>query len=228
MINRNEFIKKFELAVQQEIKNYNNSLSSIYLSLNELRKDIDVNHSDLLESYALSNSNQKNLEIEIEKIKLTLSELKSSFTSSSNNQKVINEKNAELVEQNKCKFISLMSNISLLRQESNKLLEWIRTKDDESKKEFISIIEDLNHIQSRFSKDLNKTKEDILSKPKDISLYQNLDEKINSHAVDVKGIMKEINIFKHETHILEKKIENLYTLIERINKRLTSEPSINN
>ena len=65
-----------------------------------------------------------------------------------------------------------------------------------------------------------KSKEDILSQPSDIHLYKHaIEEKIYSHAVDVEGLLKEIRISNKERYILEKKIEHLYILIDRLEKK---------
>ena len=42
-----------------------------------------------------------------------------------------------------------------------------------------------------------------------------MDEKIASHKVDVAGIIREISVNKKDMMVIEKKIENIYTLIAR-------------
>jgi len=46
-----------------------------------------------------------------------------------------------------------------------------------------------------------------------------IEARSNSNKIDREGILKEIRIREKELFIIEKKIENIYTLIERINKR---------
>jgi hypothetical protein len=52
---------------------------------------------------------------------------------------------------------------------------------------------------------------------------QDLDEKIDGHytllKMDKDGVLKEVRIFEKIIFIIEKKIENIYTLIERINNK---------
>ncbi len=56
--------------------------------------------------------------------------------------------------------------------------------------------------------------------PTEASLVRNeLEQKIYAHKVDVSGIMKELTVFKKENVVIEKKLENIYTLIERLQKQ---------
>ena len=91
--------------------------------------------------------------------------------------------------------------------------------EDEIKGHSITISTSFDNIRLRLSKDIKKLKDEMDSAPSDsIQVGKDLEEKIASHAVDVSGIMKELNIFKKENYITQKKLENIYTLIERLQK----------
>lgn len=48
------------------------------------------------------------------------------------------------------------------------------------------------------------------------------EENFSMFRIDKEGVLKEVRIYKMDMFVIEKKIENIYTLIERINKRGTS------
>lgn len=50
-------------------------------------------------------------------------------------------------------------------------------------------------------------------------LNDKIDEKSSISQMDKEGILKEVRVYDKTIFIMEKKIENLYTLIDRINKR---------
>jgi uncharacterized coiled-coil protein SlyX len=55
-------------------------------------------------------------------------------------------------------------------------------------------------------------------------------DKIESHLyisrIDKDGVLNEIRVYKMDMFVIEKKIENIYTLIERINKRGNTCPAL--
>jgi hypothetical protein len=57
---------------------------------------------------------------------------------------------------------------------------------------------------------------------------EKLKEKLTSvssiFCIDKEGILREVRIYKGDMFVIEKKIENIYTLIERINKRVSISP----
>jgi len=48
---------------------------------------------------------------------------------------------------------------------------------------------------------------------------QELKKDLECHKVDVVGILRELNIYKTENQITQKKIEHIYTLIDRLTKK---------
>ena len=50
--------------------------------------------------------------------------------------------------------------------------------------------------------------------------FISLSEKFEEYRVDAVGILRELQVYKKTVFIMQKKIENLYTLIERLNKRV--------
>jgi archaellum component FlaC len=65
--------------------------------------------------------------------------------------------------------------------------------------------------------DLTKSKESIEKKFMD--LIDKIERNFNVTKIDREGVLKEIRIWEKTIFIIEKKLENIYTLIERINTK---------
>lgn len=219
MIQKNHLVKQFELLTQQEIKNYQDSLNFVLQSINELKDSIEEIRQNSLENYAAIHSVQVHMGIELEHIKNNLENINQRVDRNCNDQKSVNEKNNFEIN-------NIKNEISLKVSRDNnfeKKLIHISTTIDRVKeisdKNRNSLGEISDNILRKFSNDLIKTKNEILNSPSEASLVKKiLEEKIDSHKVDVAGIMRELMIYKKENVVTEKKIENIYTLIDRLKK----------
>ena len=82
----------------------------------------------------------------------------------------------------------------------------------------------LQELQRRFKLDLSILKDDLDKFKEDadrrLSEQSNrIEMRFKENKLDREGVLREIRIREKELFIIEKKIENIYTLIERINKR---------
>ncbi len=50
--------------------------------------------------------------------------------------------------------------------------------------------------------------------------FREFDKLLEEYKIDSKGVLRELQAYKKTMFIMEKKIENIYTLIERLNKRM--------
>ncbi len=220
MLKKSDLSKQFELVVQQEIKNYNDSLGQVFQAINGLKEQLKSLEEQSLENYALVSSQQKQLEIEFQLLKKDLSSSFSSLGSHVNDQKVINERNnykiieiSDAVERK----IKIDSNV---QNQLNKLNNDIFNNKSELSDALSRMHSLLDDLLLRFRKEILKAKREILEAPSEASLVRTqLEEKLAAHTVDVDGIMRELQHFKKSTYIVEKQIENIYTLIERLKGR---------
>ena len=77
-----------------------------------------------------------------------------------------------------------------------------------------------SHLKGLFNslkEDLTKSKEEI--QKKFFELIDQMGKNFNITKIDRDGVLKEIRVWDKTIFIIEKKIENIYTLIERMNKR---------
>jgi hypothetical protein len=223
MINRNDLAKQFELVVQQEIKNHNESLLATNLSINEFRKDLDElkNHQGLVNasfSYEISKINQSKLELSEVLLKISqkldshINDTKILIERSHQDQQILIEdfdkfiKETESLEERLIKSESEQSKIKDLMKELGK-----------------AVSAEMDQWNKKFNDDLKKTKNEILNLPSEAqAVKKELENKLESSAIDCEGLVREVLVCKKAAFIIEKKIENLYTLIERLDQRVSS------
>lgn len=219
MLNRNDLSKQFELVVQQEITNYNNSLTNVYFLINELKDQIADVKQLYLHSHAAICSRSKLLESNQKTLSENINRISQKLDSSINDQNVLNKAHSEEFFE----MSEIMKNKVNVDSKFSSKLEMIvseiaKIKSD-CEKIRVSSEQAFEEIRRLIRKEIFKMKDEIISMPTQAELFKRqLEEKIDSHILDVQGILKEILISKKETHILEKKIENLYTLFERLKK----------
>jgi len=224
MLKRNDISKQFELVVQQEIINHNDQMLATNLSLNELRNSLFAQKREFDHYKAICNS---------ENLQRT-----SNF-----------DRLSSIVEKNKSDAMSKMNDILQAFDAANKRLDdfnalihnFDKTLEHEKEKiiEIIEIIEfhdacfdvisnELKELKSSIAKisadveNLNKYKAEMAAKPSEAEkVKKELLEIINTQKIDFSGLMEEIQAYKKDAFIKEKKLENIYTLIERLDKRIS-------
>lgn len=219
MINRNDLAKQFELVVQQEIKNFNDSLTNVYALINELKEQIADVKQLYMNGHAALSSRSKLMEVSHKQLVDCIDTLRQKHESFSNDQRVINKAHAD-------EFFDMSQLVTRKIDIDNRFSEKLTTLHGELLKtkqtvdqSIASISENVNQLYRLIKKDMVALKVEILSTPTEARVFKKqLEDKIDSHILDVQGVLKEILISKKETHILEKKIENLYTLFERLKK----------
>ncbi len=219
MLKKADLAKQFEHVVKQEIQNYQNSLNDVLQSIRDVKISIEQVHNEALENYALIHRQQQSLESRFCDV---YKHMDDRFKKHSNQFD-----DFERVRNNLMDRISLIGSdvaYQIQKNETNMnrmdhLSGNLETIEDEVRGFSLGISATFENIRVKLSKELLKMKEEILSKPSEaIAMKSELEDKINSHKVDVAGIMKEIKTYKKEMMISEKKIENLYTLVGRLKK----------
>ncbi len=93
---------------------------------------------------------------------------------------------------------------------NKKISDSSNLQDKNFHKSEIKLMGILEESQVVCNKNLEKLNETIKS----------LKERFEEYRVDALGILKELQVYKKTVFIMQKKIENLYTLIERLNKKV--------
>lgn len=219
MLKGNDLSKQFELVVQQEIKNYQDSLNFVLQSIKEMKESIKEVQQESLENHALLHSIQTDLSIELHGIKDACFSLGLRFERSLNDQRVVNERNAVEMRDLISAVFRKVSVENNFKDEIANLWREISNLQDQTETSTRVLNDNLDDLFRRFRSAILKMKKEIQDAPTEASLVKTqLEEKIAGHTVDVAGIMRELRIYKHDNMVTQKKIENIYTLIDRLKK----------
>ena len=114
-------------------------------------------------------------------------------------------------------FALVQSNLEHIVQENRNGLDFKK----ELKEKFNYIEHTIEKKAIKAQEELRKSADAILNRPSEYaSLKEYVDNKFNETQIDHKGIYTNIGFFKAKYDIVDKKIENIYTLIQRIEKKL--------
>lgn len=221
MLNRNDLAKQFELVVQQEIKNFQDVSYQLNQTLNELMIRLENLENSYTKTHSLSESRHKSLSIQVDVLK--------------EDQELIDHRMKMYAGGTDYYLKKLETDIhDFLREESitNNRITDAQNEIDSLKKFFCSteerlkvhagVIENsLNQINLNVGKMNSKFMAEILDLiPEKLGIVrQDLEEKVSAHKLDVEGLLREIRIIGKRVMVIEKNIENIYSLIEDKKKR---------
>ena len=216
MLKRSDLAKQLELVVQQEIKNYQDSLNFVLGSIRALTEELTSQREQSLENYALLHSEQNNLQSQLNTLIDETKEIRKTISSFMHDQIETNQSNSisikdlyaflyDTVEKTKS-FSTQVKNVDYA-------LAYLR---DQQVIQTRVLNDNLDDLDRKFKKSIQKCKEEILDAPTEASIVKKeLEEQLACHTVDVTGLLREIDVNKKNSHYLEKKIEHIYTLIGR-------------
>lgn len=220
MLKRSDLAKQFELVVQQEIKNFQDSLNSVLQSIRDLNANIETLHNESLENHALIHSAQCDLASEIKNIKENFSDLDSRFKRFQNDQRILNERNAKEINDISDAVMKKIKIDSNFQNKIDDVCKLISAQDRKNQANFNQFSARCDDLLLHFSKVIAKVKKEILEAPTEAGIVKKqLEEKLACHIVDVAGIMRELKIYKHDNVVTQKKIEQIYTLIDRLHNK---------
>ncbi len=218
MLRKLDIAKQCELLAEQEIQNYKDSLNYVLQTLRDLKESIKDSREESLENYASVHSFQVQLSSEITSVNEVVVSLGKKVESFFSDQRRENKKFQEDHLSLRESILDLLNKVALNKIEIQRLDTAISLLNDKYHASKNDMDSTFRNMEFKLSKSISKTKEEILAIPSDsIKVKQELERKLDCHKVDVNGITQELMIYKHENMITQKKIENIYTLIERLN-----------
>lgn len=219
MLKKNDLAKQFELLTKQEIKNYNDSLNFVLQSIRDLDDQIAKLKSDFHESLAVIQSAQGKISTDILKNSEEIHCLNKKLDRFINDQSCMNERNArEILDITDALHNKIRSDCYFDNRfrEIKNLIDSVSRHSIKTQSQISEVSESLS---KKFTNALIKTKNEIIDRPSDLSIFMNkVEEKISAYRIDVSGIMREISVIKKENIVVEKKLESIYTLIDRLKK----------
>lgn len=214
---KEELVKRFESVVRDEIQEHkaavqksDKDLSEIKALFNEFKKEHDALKQQNLDLYQ---ETQKTFLEEVKRIEKSF-EIQNSFIVECREE--VSEKLKELKE---CSDQYIKKDVFLnnleymhkcigefekkLHEQNIDLESRLFKKFDETKLEY----EEYNrYIKSRIDSCLDQIK--------------STKEELSTYKIDSAGVLRDLQVYKKTMFILEKKIENIYTLINRLEKRV--------
>lgn len=220
MLKKSDLASQFELVVKQEIKNYQDSLHYINSSINEILKSIDLLQREVNRIYSIVDSNKTIQKIENARIECTQRDLSNDIAKlSSSLEEISQDNNKRVVESFKISIKSMMrsqentDDLSNLKQEVESLEKLINDRCD-------VIADSVNQQYNKCRKEIAASNSEILSRPSDSEIVKKcLEDKIHSYKIDSEAVLKEVKILNRAVFTQEKKIENIYTLIKRMQEK---------
>lgn len=220
MLKRNDLVKQFELVTKQEIKNYQDQFNAVLQQIRDVKISIEQVQNQHLEKYALLHSAQGELIAEIKEIRKKCDSRADKLSRIESDQSFVNHQNCGIFAEINKAIVRKQEDQSFFHKKIDSIWAEIYKLNANAKSTENVIAENSSSLTKRLAKSIEQTKQEIKSAPSDCdNLKKEMNAKLMSAVVDSAGLLREIAVIKKENIIFEKKIENLYTLIERLKKK---------
>jgi len=217
MIKKNDLVKQFELLTIQEMRNHqktieetNKTINSLRNEIENIKKEMNAKNSSFHSSLSYHDSKLKENQILIigfnEKINSFFNDcIDLNLRLSSellNNENILN-KHSLVIDEINYDLKNLKNKLLEIEENNNKIVDSIRF---DTEKNYIHLNICIKQIHNY-----------LLTIPQNHDeLTKEFKKIVDECRVDFDGLMKEINVLKKNDMVIEKNIENLYS----INKRL--------
>lgn len=223
MLNRRDLASQFELIVKQEIKNHNDQILVTNQAINDLRSQIQILNNKFSENIARQEHFIKKFDSEFKNfeslIKMRDQRLEGIIDSLDNKYQKIqfdNERKLQNVEDDTVTRDEIQDFLDTCRNEIHAMKKEIHNQKEFSHASMFNIKSDLDRIFREFV-------DDFQNRPNELwEVKQELEGKIKSALTDAQGILKEIHVCNKSVFIVEKNIENLYTLIKKLKEEIAA------
>lgn len=220
MIKRNDLIKQFELVVQQEIKNHNSEIASHNSAIDHLRRMVCENALSLSKSIDGAVNRIDSIQRDIKRSECMCDELSSKIDSSINDM-------SKLIEQTISIVNALSEDISMQQVDLNDLIKDCNNHNVECRENFSAIDVELVDIRRYIDLCCKKIYESITRKFEELdarpckveAAKAEIFSRIEMKETHTRGVLEEIRALRREFLYEKAKIENIYTLIERLQKK---------
>lgn len=219
MLKRQDLSKQFELVVQQEIKNFQDASYQMNQTINELRSKIESLEKSTSNNHSLLDSKIKNLEVESGFLQTQSQNTQNRLLSHVNDTKDLTQS----LEDN-LHFVSTYSIDTQHKSESalsqiQSLSDAIHAMQEQSQRKADDLAHFLSNFEFRMRKEFSNLKQEIINLPSDSEdIRREFKEGLTCHKIDVEGIKREFQVNRKEFMVIEKNLENIYTLIDNLKK----------
>lgn len=217
MLRKKDLVKQFELVVKQEIIDHNKSIEANNLAINKHKSFVNEeigklkeNHKLLVNEYALVSRQFSNVSSETCKLfnRIAKSECEFYKITERTSKKLQDMSNALLSyktsnEMFEIRLNGLRSDIRSLRKELKLLSNKDKASEEKTRNSLTAATKRLKKEMLDIPCEAGKVRDEFM-------------KELSMHKLDNEGLLKEIKVLKKTNFINEKKIENLYTLIDRL------------
>jgi hypothetical protein len=221
MIKKKDLVKQFELITQQEIKNHNDQILASNKAINKLKEELLILSKETSFSWTA-------LIEKVNKIQQTQREDKEEIVKLNGMLSKKDRESAVIVNRNYREMSTLDQSIEttyrMTKQHSKELeglVNYRRELAEKLERQKQAMLTIASQTKAQIKIDVLRVKDEILSMPSEaLEVKKELGEELAAYKIDADGLMKEIKHLKKTNFIQEKKIENLYTLIERLEAKI--------
>ena len=223
MLNRNDLAKQFELVVKQEVKNHNDSILATNMALEEIRRDMRAmehrHEREMMQIKEQVFSAKLRLDSLVEKC----TSLDAKVASYTNDSTILAERNHKLYSDLSNELHQVVSQLRkhdqyyTWQQSTNRAMDKLIADSDKS------LRAELGSEARRIRNECASMIRCLEDKPSEASKMRcQIDADLHANKIDVKGVHETIDKFRKEFDYERKKIENIYMLIERIQKKFSN------
>lgn len=223
MLKRNDLAKQFELIVKQEITNHNASILATNKAINEMREQVTSLTQEFSRHTARNDAwfkqtqeeflrLERSLEKKIQKNSIDIEGLKKK-TDSSNDfiWAEIDSLEAKLLDLDEFQEYK-----DSMKMELAEVHNHVKSQNEYIKAALYKIRTDLEKTTNAFIKEIRERPDHLWD------VKQELEKKIEATVIDSMGVLKELQVHKKDAFIMEKKLENIYSLIEKLKTKIAS------
>ena len=214
---KDEMVKQFEGSIADEVRQYNltvvsqnnelDCIKSLIENMLKEQKELTVNQlkskSECLDAFS---KEKDDLFLKNEEHRRFINEMVSILKKE---VECVKEKSESFIKNTDLATCVVALNQHMARMEESAVLESKRLRElvEKEKQSILSQI-DVDTKTLNFYKDFCDKQ------------HEEQEKKIDVNSVDAKGVLRELQIHKKSVFIVEKKIENIYTQIERLQERI--------
>jgi len=217
MLRKKDLVKQFELVVKQEIIDHNKSIEASNLAVNKHREYVEEelikfknNHRLLVNEYALVSGGFNDLLNENKSFRDSMAKLDSKCYE-------VHEKTNKEVKALDNLANAIHGKYMLLDKSTSDLRLYLSSLEKKIEDIAKKLEVESENTKNKIEKSIKNLKNEILSIPsKSEEVKDEFIKELSMYKVDNKGLLKEIKVLKKTVFVNEKKIEDLYTLIDRM------------
>lgn len=219
---KQELVKGFNSIVREEVRKHNSAIKNNQEDIDSMKRMIESFKSDY---EGLRHSNESMVCSILNDFGRKKNEIESSILSLKDFVNSYKKEFKEAIDSIKSSTHDAV-NLDTLKGFSLELNSKMDSEVKRIKESIACMRAEIDNFLGSRDLDLCEYKKKISENTQRMSeSLEELEKNLRISRVDAEGVMQELKIYKKSMYIIEKKIENIYTLIERLQKKAETCPS---